>query len=366
MLNVIITTGGTGGHIFPAVSVARELKTKRPDANIVFVCPRNKRFIDILEKEKFNCEYISAMGMPRKLSARMIPFGIRLILGIIRSFSIMKKYKPDVIIGFGNFGSVAPVYAGYKKAVPALIHEANLVPGKANKFLAKYAAKIAVNFPETVSKFANPSIEIVGMPVRKEFGLPGTRKAALEYFGLQSEKFTLLITGGSRGAHYINEVICNSLDKLQKTADKIQTIHLTGDADYEWVAKKYSESRTAAYVRPFEAEMKKAYDAADLVLSRAGASALAEITATGKPSVLIPYPYATENHQQLNAEYLEQNGAAVVIENQHLTPEIFLKTVTELMNNKNRLQNMSENSKKLATHNSAEKIVDIALKLVKK
>ena len=302
MISVLIASAGTGGHIFPAVALGDALKSLEADLRVIFVRAGRARFDDSGGSRAGETRWVPGVGMPRGLSPKLLTFGFQTLRSLLRSLKIIRECRPDIVVGFGNFGSYGPVRAAAGKRIPIFLHEANAVPGKANRVLAKHAACIGLNFANAAASFPGKRVEIVGMPIREEFKLPRDRAKAAGYFGLDKDKLTVLVTGGSQGARHINETVCGTLPKLRPL--DIQVIHLTGEEDVESVRAAYASSGLKYCVKSFEARMKHAFDAADIVISRAGASSIAEITATGTPALLVPYPFATEGHQFFNAKYL--------------------------------------------------------------
>ncbi|MDP2898472.1 MAG: undecaprenyldiphospho-muramoylpentapeptide beta-N-acetylglucosaminyltransferase [bacterium] len=314
-MRVLIASGGTGGHVFPALSVAEEIKQQRPSARFLFLGAKKLAIEGLCFGEDARVVRLPAVGMPRRISTDVASFVFRLIGSFDVSFRVVANFRPHVAIGFGNFSSVAPLFAARLLGVPVAIHEANAVPGKANLLLSRLSSAVLVNFPGSAAHFPNRNVEVVGMPLRKEFMQPRDRLGALAQIQkLSSTILTLLVVGGSQGARALNREVCNTLPILQKRAGEVQVIHLTGAADYPWVRRRYEALPLRAYVAPFESRMKTLYDAADLVVARSGASTVAEITQTGKPAILVPFPYAASGHQDQNARYLEAKGGAVVLE----------------------------------------------------
>jgi UDP-N-acetylglucosamine--N-acetylmuramyl-(pentapeptide) pyrophosphoryl-undecaprenol N-acetylglucosamine transferase len=300
------------------------------------------------------------------VSTALASFAFRLFVSYDHAVRRIVSFRPHVAVGFGNFGSVAPLLAAKSRGIPVVIHEANAVPGKANLLLSRFSDRVLVNFPRTARHFVrgNGNLKAVGMPVREEFIGERNRLGALAKLNLSGTDFTLLVAGGSQGAQALNKEFCRLLPNLQRMSDRIQVIHLTGRSDYLWVRACYDQSALRSYVVPFETRMKLLYDAADLMVSRAGASTIAEIIQTGKPAVLVPFPHATDGHQTQNAECLKEKGGAVVLKQtssrtgQASVPGLF-EEIAGLIANGRRLREMSENSRRLVNGCAASKIADV-------
>jgi len=375
-MRVLIASGGTGGHIFPAISVVKEIRRRRPDTQFLFMGSTN----EALKAFRFpacgarggasRVVPLPAVGMPRTISMGLAPFAFRLLVSFDHSLRRVARFQPHLAVGFGNFGSVAPLLAAKARGIPVAIHEANAVPGRANLLLSRFSDKVLVNFPRAARYFPNGCADVVGMPLRTEFMEARDRLGALAKLNLSGTEFTLLVAGGSQGAEALNREVCSLLPTLQGIADNIQLIHLTGRSDYSWVRACYDRSSLRSYVVPFEPRMKILYDAADLIVARAGASTIAEIVQVGKPAILVPFPYATARHQDRNARCLEENNGAVVLRQRMSTsgrasiPGL-LEKVTELIRDSRRLREMSANNCRLANGSAACKIVDVLFKIAR-
>lgn len=369
-MRVLIASGGTGGHIFPAVSVAREIQERDSNTHVLFMGSVNRSLDGLAVADAVRVVPLPAVGMPRRVSVGLAPFAFRLLVSFDHAIRRIASFRPQVAVGFGNFGSVAPLLAAKSRGIPIVIHEANAIPGKANLLLSRFSDKVLVNFPQTVRHFTNGNghVEAVGMPVRREFLEERDRLGALAKLNLSGTEFTLLVAGGSQGAQALNRDICRLLPKLQRMPRRVQIIHLTGKGDYSWVRACYDRSPLRSYVVPFEPRMKVLYDAADLIVSRAGASTMAEIIRVGKPAILVPFPYATDRHQEENARCLEENNGAVVLKQrlfrsgQGGIPGLLGK-LTELIDNRERLHWMGSSNRRLANGSAAAKIADILFEM---
>ncbi len=374
-MRVLIATGGTGGHIFPAISVAEEVRGRVPDAEFLLMGASKGSLNDFCSVEKACVVNLPAVGMPRRVSVDLAAFAFGLVASFDQSLRRVASFRPHVAVGFGNFASFAPLLAAKVLRVPIAIHEANAIPGKANLLLSRFCDRVLVNFPCAARYFPDGDVEVVGMPLRKEFTQRRDRLGALAELKLSSTKFTLLVVGGSQGARALNMEVCDQIRILQPMSAKVQIIHLTGERDYLWVKRRYAGSTLQAYVAPFETRMKVLYDAADVVLARAGASTIAEIIGTGKPAILVPFPHATARHQDGNARYLEKNNGAVVLKQRYGSPgrptiEGLGKKLLGLIEDRRRLQEMADNNCRLASASpggasAAEKIADALMEIAR-
>jgi UDP-N-acetylglucosamine--N-acetylmuramyl-(pentapeptide) pyrophosphoryl-undecaprenol N-acetylglucosamine transferase len=369
-VRVLIASGGTGGHVFPAIAVAEEVKRHRPDAKFLFIGARKQSLENFCFGYDAGVVDLPAVGMPRRVSVELATFAVKMVASFDLSLRRVASFRPHIAIGFGNFGSVGPLLAARIRGVPTVIHEANAIPGKANLLLSRFSDKVLVHFPRTARHFPNGNVEVVGMPVRTEFGQKQDRLGALARTKLSGTKLTLLVIGGSQGARALNIEVCDAIPILQKMSSRIQVIHLTGESDYEWVRRCYENTSIRAYVAPFESRMKLLYDAADLVVARAGASTIAEIIQTGKPALLVPFPYATSQHQDENARHLERTGGAVVLRQQLASSERpsipgFQKTLLDLIEDRRRRWAMAESNRKLCNGCAAHKIAEVLLRIAR-
>ncbi len=361
MKKVLIAAGGSGGHIFPAMALAKALKESAAgDVEIRFI--GSDRALDrrILSGCGFKFSLVSANKFPYKPSLRMVLFLIKLKIDLIRVFFTVLSYKPDVVVGFGGYTSCPALLIASIFRIPKIIHEQNVCPGRANKLLFKLADKIAVSFEETKAKeFSGPDAGkcvVTGNPLRSEV-LKYDKLGGIKRFGLNERKFTILVIGGSQGAHFLNDTFITamaSLDRAERGA--FQVIHLTGVKDYERAVASYAgieglESRVNSFIDRIE----EAYSASDLIITRAGASAIFEIAWFGKPMILVPYPFAM-SHQSENAGVFSRRGAAIVIEEKNLSADIFGKKISELFDNKELLKKMAGAAKLLSAPDAAKKL----------
>lgn len=364
-MRVLIASGGTGGHVFPALAVAEEIRHRRPDARFEFLGARKLAIEESCFGDNARVIRLPAVGMPRTFSVDCASFAMRMLASLDVSLRAVTAFRPHVAIGFGNFSSVAPLAAARLRGVPVVLHEANAIPGKANRLLSRLSSAVLVNFPAAAAHFPNGNVEAVGMPLRREFMQPRDRLGALATIpNFCSTILTLMVVGGSQGARALNREICNALVILQKRSLNLQVIHLTGAADYPWVRRRYDALPFPAYVAAFESRMKPLYDAADLVVARSGASTLAEIIHTAKPAILVPFPHAVSGHQEANARHLEAKGGAIVLRQQisscgQETVPGLSETLGELISDRDRRTRMEAVNRQLADGNAARSIANI-------
>lgn len=370
-MKILIAGGGTGGHLFPAVAIAQEFKMKDNSAQMLFVGTEKGIESRVVPREGFEIRFISAEGLKGRGIFKKVKSVCKLPIGIMQSIKILKDYKPDIVIGVGGYASgpigIASVSLGY----PLVIQEQNLFPGVTNKILGRFADLIFTSFEETEKFFNKEKVHLTGNPIRKgiaesesedkEFELKFHAKVS----NLKPLKFTLLIFGGSQGAHSINKAMVDGLEYLAKFKDSIFIIHQTGVTDLEFVKKSYEKMGFESEVVPFIHNMADSYKKADLIICRAGATTISEITACGKAAVLIPFPFAANNHQEMNARILKENGAAEMIIEKDLNGEMLANKILFLMQSRTRLLEMERESKKMGKPDAAKEIVEYCYKLVK-
>jgi len=369
-MRVILSGGGTGGHIYPAVSIAKEIKKQYKNAEILFIGTERGLESNIVPKEGFELYKIKVRGFERKLSLGNVAAVKESFTSLFRVSKKIREFKPDIVIGTGGYVCGSVLLAAALLNVPTLIHEQNAFPGITNKILARLVDVIAVNFAEAKKYFPNNNKVIVtGNPIRSDM-LSISKEEGLREFSFDRGLPVVFVVGGSRGAKKVNE----SVLKLAKQAARqksFQMLHMTGDTQYQDIIGKCKEREIpldTKYLKvvPYLHNMPYALAAADVAISRCGASTLSEITALGKPSILIPYPYATDNHQEYNARALEKNGAAVVILERDLTEELLYNEVMDMLNKPAKTEQMKIKSRELGKTDAAYVIVKAAEGLIKK
>ncbi len=359
----IISGGGTGGHIFPAISIANALKQKHPDAEILFVGAKGRMEMERVPAAGYPIEGLPVSGFDRKHLFRNIKVLMDLFQSLTLSRKIIRRFKPDVAIGVGGYASAPTLRAAAALGVPTLIQEQNSYAGVTNKLLAKKAKKICVAYEGMERFFPKDKIILTGNPVRQDlFNVPPKSPEAYKFFNFSVGKKTILIVGGSLGARTINQSVIAGLELLAESG--VQVIWQTGKFYIE-NARKAAEKYVSPdlLVTDFVSRMDFAYSIADLVISRAGASSISELCLLAKPSILVPSPNVAEDHQTQNALALVKKDAAIMIKDVDAVNEL-VKKALELINNTEELNKLSENILKLAEKDSAERIAKEVLKLV--
>jgi len=354
-LKVVFAGGGTGGHLMAGLGIAQEISTRFPDARIIFFGTNKKSESGYIGKSGYEfkqimaCKLTSFIRLPLFLSASLI--------GIIHSLINLVKIKPDIIIGLGGYGSVLPVVAAYITGIPIVLIEQNVIPGRANLIMARWADAVLCHWESSKKRFKKGHVSVTGVPVRKGI-IENETETDDNPFGLDFQKKTLLIMGGSQGAQAINKVMLQSIPGLQALVPNLQIIHFTGKHGYRETKEAYNSMEINSFVSDFYNDIGAAYRLSDLVISRSGANTIAEITAVGIPAILIPYPYATDNHQYWNAYELSCAGGALIIKQEELKPERVIKLISDLLMNDERLDNMKKISKSLSKPFAASMVVN--------
>ncbi|MFN2339824.1 MAG: undecaprenyldiphospho-muramoylpentapeptide beta-N-acetylglucosaminyltransferase [Halanaerobium sp.] len=360
-MKAVITGGGTGGHIYPALAIAEELKKRGWE--ILYLGSDHRMEAEIVPKAGFDFKELSVRPLPRNISPKIISSLFYNTQAFFKALKIIKDFKADIVIGTGGFVAGPVVLAGSLLRKKTIIHEQNAYPGITNKVLAKVVDKVCLNFPEAAEylNIKDTKIEITGNPVRPQI-LNVKRKKAYQELNLNSELKTILITGGSLGAEVINQNIV----ELYKYAvqNQIQILHLSGKKNYNQLLEQLKENNldpenSLLNIIDYLDEMEYALAAADLIIARAGATGLAEITSCAKPSILIPFAAAAENHQLVNARALQKNRAALVIEEAELNQKLLLKKVKSIIEDQEKLKSMSAAAGKMSQKNSLANIIGV-------
>ena len=364
-MRVIIAGGGTGGHLFPGIAVAEEFLKRDTSNRVVFVGTEHGLEARVIPREGYPIEYLKAEGMIGKSFPKKVKASYLSVVSVCQSLRIISSMRPNIVIGVGGYASVGMVVAARLSGIPVLIMEQNSVPGFANRFLGFFANTIAVTYQESIAFFPREKTFLTGNPVRKKV-LSKETADAYSVFGLEKDRFSVLIFGGSLGARTINNAMTEALHYLLDLRQNIQFIHQTGEKDLSMVVGAYRRLGFNGAAVPFIYGMSDAYSVADLVICRSGATTLSELTAIGKAAVLVPYPYAASNHQESNARKLEDMGAAKVILDRHMTGEVMAKAIRELYGNPDKRRDMQKASKAFGRNDAAEKIVDLSMGLMRK
>jgi UDP-N-acetylglucosamine--N-acetylmuramyl-(pentapeptide) pyrophosphoryl-undecaprenol N-acetylglucosamine transferase len=358
-INVIISGGGTGGHIYPAIAIANEIKLRYPEAKFLFVGAKNKMEMEKVPQAGYEIKGLWISGIQRKLTLKNLSFPFKLISSLIKAGSIIRKFKPDVAIGTGGFASGPTLMVANRKGIPTLIQEQNSYPGITNKLLSKKAKSICVAYDNLERFFPVDKIIKTGNPVRQDLlSIHNKTTEGKEFFKLDKNKKTVLVLGGSLGARRINQLIEEQLEFFKQ--QEIQLIWQCGKLYIEEY-QKYSQIENVQ-AHQFLNRMDLAYAAADIIISRAGASSVSELCIVGKPTVFIPSPNVAEDHQTKNAKSIaDKHGAILLKENELETFPIVFET---LLKDKGKQQNLSENIKELALPSATSDIVNEVEKLL--
>ena len=359
-LKVILSGGGTGGHIYPAIAIADEIMRRFPKADILFVGAKDRMEMEKVPQAGYKIEGLWISGLERKLSLKNLQFPFKLLSSLAKSSKIIKKFKPNVVIGTGGFASGPLLKMANSKGIPTVIQEQNSLPGITNRLLSKSANIICAAYEEVKKVFPSEKTIITGNPVRKDLlNVGGLRTEALDYFSLDTSKKTVLVLGGSLGARRINTLIEENLKKFK--SEDIQLIWQVGKLYYSEY-KKYGDS--GVITKEFINRMDLAYAAVDVIISRAGAGSVSELCIVGKPVVFIPSPNVAEDHQTKNAQSISGKNAALLLKESELD-EKFETDFFSLLKDDQKREEYSANIKKLAKPNATSSIVDEVEKLIK-
>lgn len=358
-LKIVLTGGGTGGHAYPALSIADAIRTGYPGCEILYIGGNGS-----IEEKLARASGIPFKGLTTRKMRKTLSIDSLLAMGALAAgFSAARKmlyqFKPDLVIGTGGYASAAVVIAHAISGGKALIHEQNVIPGRTNLCLSRFASRICVTFDNSIRYFPAEKTVLTGLPIRSEFMDMPAKADAMKSLNLDPNKFTLLVYGGSQGAMKLNQVIKDSLPALR--AMPLQIVHQTGERNFqssEEISK--SEGWADYHVYPYFDDTRFVFASTDLMLSRCGASTIAEITALGIPAILVPYPFAYANHQFFNGEFVAKNGGGILIEESKLTSELFIKTLERCISDTTYLDGMRKASISLGKPHAAKQIAAIA------
>lgn len=363
-MKVIISGGGTGGHIYPALAIVQGLKQRQPEVEILYVGSESGMESTIVPREGLNYKAVNVSGIDRSSMLKASQSLVKFPRSFFQAWDIVKNFQPDIVVGTGGYASFPIVLAGTFFACKTVIHEQNAVLGLANRNLAKRVNYTLLTFEEAAQGLDPKKTRLTGLPVRQEF-LSVNRQEAQRRLRLQSDKFTLLAFGGSRGALSINRAMQEVVERYRN--NDIQMIWVSGEANYEECRRnidknlKTGGSKINLHLFPYRDDMPDLLAAADLAVCRAGASTLCELAMMGLPAILIPYPYAAENHQEKNARALVEKNSADIIIDEFLDGDTLYKRIEKLRTNQQQLRDMSRKILKEARPNALNDIVDIIL-----
>lgn len=360
MKKFILSGGGTGGHIYPAIAIADELKKRYPDAEFLFVGANDRMEMQRVPQAGYSIKGLQIAGLQRKLSLKNLLLPFKLLKSLYQARQIIQKFQPDAVIGTGGYASAPTLKAAQWLKVPYFIQEQNSFAGITNKWVSKKANKIFVAYQNMEKFFPKAKIQITGNPIREGLTtIQDKNKNAFESFSLDENKFTLLVLGGSLGAKSINQLISSNLSFFQE--NEVQILWQCGKFYYDEYKEKQTEM---VQVRPFIENMNDAYAVADVIISRAGASSVSELCVVGKPVIFVPSPNVAEDHQTKNAQAIADEKAAILIKETELKDN-FQKIFLEIFNDKEKRKILSENIKALAKPNATKQIVDEIIKIIK-
>jgi len=356
-MRIVITGGGTGGHVFPAIAVADELRASGPSADILYVGTRGGIEERAATSAGLDFRPISAAGWAGVSAYRKALAALKLLFGFVQAFGVLARFKPDVVLGTGGYVSVPVVAAAAVLRIPTVIHEQNRYPGLANRILSRFVQHVVTTYEDDTGSFPAAKCTLSGMPLRKDIVEQiGTRVSPAQ-FELDPSKCTIFLLGGSQGAHSLNLAMIEAMNVLD--TDRYQVLFMTGKNDLEMVRERSEHCPVQAYVAPFFDDIAQAYAASDLVICRAGAGTLAELTAFGLPAILVPYPYAAGGHQEANSRVMVEAGAAKMVLDSDLDGKKLAGLIQELAGDRSLLESMRSKSRSLARPHAARDIVDM-------
>jgi UDP-N-acetylglucosamine--N-acetylmuramyl-(pentapeptide) pyrophosphoryl-undecaprenol N-acetylglucosamine transferase len=357
-VKIVIAGGGTGGHLFPGVAIAEEFRRRDGAGDVLFIGTNRGLEARVLPQIGFQLAVLEVEGVKGRGIARSIAALAKIPRGLLESRRILRGFAPDIVIGVGGYASGPAVLAARFMGLPTAIAEQNAIPGETNKILGRFADRIFVSFPETARWFRPDRVRVTGNPIRA--AIAGGRRRSRK----PGEPFTILVFGGSQGAHRINLAVLEALPHLADLTGRLRIIHQTGKDDLDMVKKGYGDQSMGAEVLPFITDMASAYGTADLLVCRAGATSIAEITASGKAAVFIPFPHAVNDHQTKNAELLVNRGAAEMIPERELSGERLSGVIRRLAGNPAAVEDMERKAGELGNARAAADIVDECVALV--
>ena len=356
-MRAIIAAGGTGGHIFPGVAIAHEFKKRDSSAEILFVGTARGLETKIVPREGFALELIRVGALKGVSIFERIKSLANLPMSFVAARGILKRFKPDVVIGVGGYSSGPTLLMAALSRIPTMVVEPNAMPGFTNRVLARFVDAAALSFEEAKRYFGKRGV-VTGNPVRHDFANL-SRKS-------RGETLNLLIFGGSQGAHAINTAVVSSLPLLAMMKERLSITHQTGEADYETVRRGYEDAGFAgAEVKPFIHDMSARFSNADVLICRSGATTAAEVSAAGKAAIFIPFPFATDDHQRKNAEAFERAGAGRMILQKELTATRLANELKRLMDHPEEINRMEDASRTMGRGDSTERVVDLAVSIIK-
>jgi len=361
VIRLLLTGGGTGGHLFPAVATAQEFQKQFPGSEVLFVGTKRKVDTGSLKNYGFASKTIDCHGVKGKNPYQLLKAIVTLPRAYMQSLKVLREFKPDIVFGVGGYVTGPVVSAAKSMGIPSIIHEQNSVPGLANRKLGSIVDRICLSLPGSGEQFPGGKIVYTGNPVRTDIRALAAKKRSHD-----TKQKTVLVLGGSQGAQAINELFPKAICEMSEAAtENLRIIHQTGDKNVESVRRAYEKYEIEVEVEPFFKKMDRVYKDADVIVSRAGATTLAEISVLGIPAILIPYPHAADNHQEKNGEYYVAGGGAIQHTQKRLTAGQLGQTVSDLLTDSKKREKMSVAMKKLSYPDAAETIVSCCLERIK-
>jgi len=361
-MRFVIAGGGTGGHLFPGIAIAEAFIEREMGNEALFIGTEKGIEAKVLAGGKFPLRTIQAMPLKGRSLLGKVKAIWSIPMAIKEAYSILKGFQPQLVLGVGGYASGPTLMAASILGMKRAIHEQNVIPGMTNRILKWFSQRIFVSFKETKRYFPDEKTIVTGNPIRREIFQPGENVKGIEK--RKGDRFSLLIFGGSAGAHRINEAVMRALDPLQEIKSFLRVFHQTGREDADWVSKGYREKGFDALVRPFFEDMGTYYQLSDLVVCRSGASTVAELAVCEKAAILIPYPYAAHNHQLINAQKLVDLGAARMIRDEELNGPSLAQTILHLYGHPEERTRMEEKIRQVGRPRAAQEIVDHCYALV--
>jgi len=362
-LRIVIAGGGTGGHLFPGIAVAQEFETRNAASKIIFVSTGNPLERTVLSKTGYSLQTITAAGIKGRGLWNQVKSVAKIPKGILEANRILKKFSPDLTLGLGSYSAGPAIFAAWLRRIPIVVHEQNILPGITNRILSRFANRVYISFENTKSNMDSRKVRWTGNPVRRELLEYSDRHAEVVSEHSGNGLFTILIIGGSQGAHRINTAVIEALGDLEDK-EHLHFVHQTGNADEQPVKEAYRRNNIQCTVQSFFDNMAELYSRADLLICRAGATTVAEITALGKAVIFIPFPYAADNHQVLNAGTLAEDGAAEMIIEKDLSGQILSKKIAYYAAHREALNDMAAKARRFGNPAAAKNIVDDCYRLL--
>ncbi|HEY9785437.1 MAG TPA: undecaprenyldiphospho-muramoylpentapeptide beta-N-acetylglucosaminyltransferase [Candidatus Obscuribacterales bacterium] len=359
---IVLTGGGTGGHVYPALAVAEELKQWQDVKAILYIGAQGHLEERLAKEGGLEFIGLSVAGLPRRVSPKLFTWPFRTMFAVDRALKVFREFAPTAVLGTGGYASAPPLAAAALRHIPYIIHEPDAHPGLVNRIFAKGAHIVSCGMESAGEKLATRGQTFInGNPIRRSFLRLPSREEAARSFQLKPELKTLLITGGSQGAAAINQAVVEALPDILSQVKDVQVVHQVGDKNFDDFKSTLPASlcaETRYQIRPYIDDLAVAYAFSDLTIARAGAMTISELGVTGTPAIFIPYPFAAQNHQEFNARYVESQGAATMILQSELTGERLCKTVLDLLQDETKLQTMREHMARLGRPSAAANIAN--------